>query len=73
MLLATPRWERVLTLAPVIVVGIGIVAAVLILLVRAFADSLRDVRNKRLLALAGVVLLLVVVVLTYLGVKLPKE
>jgi putative Mn2+ efflux pump MntP len=73
MLVATARWERLLTLAPVFVAGIGLVAAVLILLGRAFADSIRDVRNKRLLALGGVVLLGLVVLLTYLGVNLPKE
>jgi len=60
-------------LAPVFVVGIGLVAAVLILLGRAFADSIRDVRNKRLIAVGGVVLVGLVVLLTYLGVNLPKE
>jgi hypothetical protein len=73
MLAATARWERILSLAPVIVVGIGLVAAVLILLARAFADSIREVRNKRLLALGGAALVAVVVLLTYLGVNLPKE
>jgi hypothetical protein len=73
MLVATARWERLLTLAPVFLVGIGLVAAVLILLGRAFADSIRDVQNKRLIALGGVVLLGLVVLLTYLGVNLPKE
>jgi putative Mn2+ efflux pump MntP len=73
MLAATARWERILALAPVIVVGVGLVAAVLILLGRAFADSVRDVQNKRLLAVGGVVLVALVVVLTYLGVNLPKE
>ncbi|HUY70918.1 MAG TPA: hypothetical protein VMV08_01650 [Gaiellaceae bacterium] len=73
MLVATARWERLLVLAPVFVVGIGLVAAVLILLGRAFADSIRDVRNKRLIAVGGVVLVGLVVLLTYLGVNLPKE
>jgi hypothetical protein len=73
MLVATARWERLLTLAPVFVFGIGLVAAVLILLGRAFADSVREVRNKRLIVVGGVVLLGLVVLLTYLGVNLPKE
>jgi putative Mn2+ efflux pump MntP len=73
MLVATARWERLLTLAPVFIVGIGLVAAILILLGRAFADSIRDVRNKRLIAVGGVVLVGLVVLLTYLGVNLPKE
>jgi len=73
MLVATARWERLLTLAPVFIVGIGLVAAILILLGRAFADSIRDVRNKRLIAVGGAVLVGLVVLLTYLGVNLPKE
>jgi hypothetical protein len=73
MLAATPRWERLLTLAPVFVLGIGLVAAVLILLGRAFLDSLKDVEDKRILVLGGVALVVVVAILTYLGVNLPRE
>jgi hypothetical protein len=73
MLAATPRWERLATLAPVFVVGIGLVAAVLILLVRAFADSIRDVKHKRFIWIGAGALLGAVVLLTYLGVNLPKE
>jgi hypothetical protein len=70
---ATPEWQRLLVLAPVFVIGAGVVAAVLILLGRAFADSVRESGHKRLI-LAGVVGLIgVVVLLTYLGVNLPKE
>jgi hypothetical protein len=73
VLAETPRWEQLLTLAPVYVVGIGIVAAVLILLGRAFADSIRDLKHKRLLWLGAAALVGAVVLLTYLGVNLPKE
>jgi len=73
MLAATPRWERLLTLAPVFVIGAGVVAAVLILLVRAFADSVRDVKHKRLIWVGVAGLVGAVLVLTYLGVSLPKE
>jgi hypothetical protein len=73
MLAATPRWERLVTLAPVFVIGVGLVAAVLILLVRAFADSIRDVKHKRLIWAGAAALVGAVVVLTYLGVNLPKE
>ena len=62
-----------LTLAPVFVIGAGVVAAVLILLGRAFVDSFRDSGHKRLLLVGVVALVGAVVVLTYLGVKLPKE
>ena len=68
-----PAWERWATLAPVFVVGVGLVAAVLILLGRAFADSVRDVQHKRLIWLGAAALVGVVVLLTYLGVKLPRS
>jgi hypothetical protein len=73
MLAATERWQRLLILAPAIVIGVGLVAAVIILLVRAFLDSIRDMRHKRLLWIGAAALVGVVVLLTYLGVELPKE
>ncbi len=73
MLAETPRWERLLTLVPVFVVGAGLVIAVLILLIRAFMDSISEVRHKRVLWVGAAALVAFVVVLTYLGVNLPKE
>jgi hypothetical protein len=73
MLAETARWERLVTLVPVFVVGAGLVIAVLILLVRALLDSVRDVRHKGLLWVGAAALVGAVVVLTYLGVNLPKE
>jgi hypothetical protein len=73
MLAATERWQRLLILAPAIVIGAGIVAAVVILLIRAFMDSIRDMKHKRLLWVGAAALVGVVVLLTYLGVELPKE
>jgi hypothetical protein len=73
MLAETARWERLLVLAPVFVIGAGLVIAVLILLVRAFIDSVRDVRHKELLWIGGLAIIVLVVVLTILGVNLPKE
>ena len=72
-LLATARWERLVILLPALVVGAGLVLAVLILLGRAFAASTREWGHPRLLVAGGVALLVVVVVLTYLGVSLPRE
>jgi uncharacterized membrane protein len=70
---APPLWERVVVLAPVIVVGVGLVAGVAILLGRAFAQSLRESGHKiAILAALGIVVA-AVVVLTYLGVELPRE
>jgi hypothetical protein len=73
VLATTPRWEQLLTLTPVFVVGIGLVAAVLILLGRAFADSIRDLPHKHWLWAGAAALVAAVVLLTYLGVNLPKE
>jgi hypothetical protein len=73
MLAAAEGWQRVLILAPAIVIGAGLVAAVLILLVRAFLDSIRDMKHKRLVWVGAAALVGVVVLLTYLGVQLPKE
>jgi hypothetical protein len=73
LLLATAEWERIVIWAPAIVIGTGLVGAVMILLGRAFAESVRSSEHPRwiiggLVALGGVIVLL-----TYLGVELPKE
>jgi uncharacterized membrane protein len=65
--------SRYVVLLPAFVIGAGLVGAVLILLGRAFADTVREARHPRwiiggLVALAGAIVLL-----TYLGVELPKE
>jgi len=73
MIGSTPTWQRWLTLAPVFIIGGGLVAGVLILLGRAFAQSVRESGHKRVIVAGLVVLAGAVVVLTYLGVELPKE
>ena len=73
MLASAPHWQRLITLAPVFVIGAGLVLAVLILLGRAFAASVRESGHQRLIVLGVVALVGVVVLLTYLGVELPKE
>ena len=45
---ANEGWQRFLILAPAFVIGAGLIAAVLVLLVRAFMDSFEDLKNKRL-------------------------
>jgi hypothetical protein len=71
--LGTSTLEKVVIWLPAIVVGFGIVGAVLILLGRAFADSVRDWGHPRLLAAGAVALVAAVIVLTWLGVSLPRE
>jgi len=73
VLASAPHWQRLITLAPVFVIGAGLVLAVLILLGRAFAASVRESGHQRLIVLGVVALVGVVVLLTYLGVELPKE
>jgi hypothetical protein len=73
VLASTPHWQRLATLAPVFVIGAGLVAAVLILLGRAFAASVRESGHQRLILIGLVALTGLVVILTYLGVSLPKE
>ena len=60
-------------LLPAIVVGAGLVLGVLILLGRAFAHTVRESAHPRLVlaGLAGIVG--AIVLLTYLGVQLPRE
>jgi hypothetical protein len=72
-LLATSSLTKIVIWLPALIVGTGIVGAVLILLGRAFAATVRESGHPRwvyggLAALVGVV-----VVLTYLGVSLPRE
>lgn len=70
---SAPLWERAITLAPFYIIGGGIVIGVFIVLGRALADTIRESGHKRLI-FAGLGLIVVaVVVLTYLGVNLPKE
>ncbi len=65
--------DRVAVLAPVIVVIAAVVAGFFIFWFRAAADSLRESRRPRLILglAAGVVVL--GVVLTLLGIELPRE
>jgi len=73
VLAATPDWQRYIILAPAIVIGVGLVAAVLILLGRAFVESVRGSGHARLIGAGLVGLAVAVGVLTYLGVELPRE
>jgi hypothetical protein len=72
-LLAATVVERWIVLAPALVVGAGLVLGVLILLGRAFADSVRESHHPRWIVLGLLGVVGAVVVLTYLGVELPRE
>ena len=60
-------------LAPVIVIALGIAAGVFILLGRGLVQSVRESGHPRLIVGALVALAGVIVLLTYLGVELPRE
>jgi hypothetical protein len=73
MVASAPHWQRLVVLLPVFIIGGGLVLGVLILLGRAFASSVRGSGHKRLIVAGLVALAGAVVLLTYLGVELPRE
>jgi hypothetical protein len=73
VLASAPRWERLIVLLPALVVGVGILLAVLILLGRAVAQTIRESGHPRLVVGGLAALAALIVVLTYLGVELPRE
>jgi hypothetical protein len=72
-LLAATRLERFVLLLPALIVGAGLVAGVLILLGRAFAATVRESTHPRWILGGLVALIGAVVLLTWLGVQLPRE
>ena len=72
-LLAATNVERWIVLLPALVIGAGLVAGVLILLGRAFAVTVRESGHPRLIVAGLLGLAGAIVVLTYLGVELPRE
>jgi uncharacterized membrane protein len=71
--LAANTWEHLVLWLPAAIVGIGLVGAVFILLGRAFAATVRESAHPRWIVGGLVALLGAIVVLTYLGVELPRE
>jgi NO-binding membrane sensor protein with MHYT domain len=71
--LAASSLERAIVWLPALVVGLGLLGAVGILLARAFAATVRESRHPRWVLGGLVALVGAVVVLTWLGVQLPRE
>jgi hypothetical protein len=67
------RWERIVILAPLIVFAVGVAVGVFILLGRGFVQTVRESGHPRLIVGGLVALAGVIVLLTYLGVELPRE
>jgi hypothetical protein len=72
-LLAASDVERWIVLLPALIVGAGIVLAVLILLGRALATTVRESGHPRLILGGAAAMLGLIVLLTYLGIELPRE
>ena len=70
---AASNLERLVIWLPALVVGIGLVGMVMILLGRAFAATVRESGHPKWIYGGLVALVGVVVVLTWLGVSLPRE
>ena len=66
-------FSRAAYLAPVIVVGSAAVAGLLILWGKVAVQQLRESRRPRLVIALWLVGLALLVLLTFLGVKLPRE
>jgi hypothetical protein len=65
--------ERAIYLAPVIVVGVAAVLGLVLLWAKVALQSLREARRPRLVLALWLLGFGLLVLLTFLGVKLPKE
>lgn len=66
-------FQRAALLAPVLVIGVGALAGLMVFWGRIGWESLRRSRHPRLYIAGGVVFVALLVVLTFLGVNLPHE
>jgi uncharacterized membrane protein len=66
-------FEKAVTLAPVIVIGVAALLGLLLLWGKIAVAQLRESRNPRRVLAYWVIGLALLVVLTVLGVKLPSE
>jgi hypothetical protein len=73
VLVAASAFSRYVVLVPALLIGFGLVAGILILLGRAFVETVRESSHPRLITGGLVALVGAIVLLTYLGVSLPKE
>jgi hypothetical protein len=72
-LLARIDFVRLSVWLPALVIGVGLVIGTLILLGRAFMVTVREAGHPRLLWGSVALVVGAVVLLTWLGIQLPKE
>ena len=65
--------ERAFVLGPVIVVAFGLLAMVIVLLVRAAIDNVRELQHPRRFWLGLLAACVLIAALSLLGVELPRE
>ena len=70
---AAPHWQRLVVLAPALLVGGGLVAGVFIVLGRGLLQTIRESGHRRAVYVALLLLAAACVLLTYLGIQLPRE
>ena len=73
MIASAPHWQRLIALAPAFIIGGGLIVGVLILLGRAFAATVRESNHPRLILGAVAAVFGAVLLLTWLGIELPRE
>jgi hypothetical protein len=71
--LATSSFERAIVWLPALVVGLGLLGAVGILLGRAFVATVRESQHPRWILGGLAALVGAIMVLTWLGIELPRE
>jgi hypothetical protein len=66
-------FQRAILLAPVLVIGAGALAGLVVFWGSVGCESFRRSRHRRAIAISSAVVLTILVVLSILGVKLPHE
>ena len=72
-MIGAPTWQRFVILIPAFLIGGGLILGMLVLLGRALVYSVRESGHARLIVVALGLMVVLVVVLTYFGIQLPRE
>ena len=72
-MIASTNWGKLAVLAPAFIIGGGIFFASMMLLLRAFMQNFRESDHKGLIYIGLAIVVVAGVILTYLGIKLPRS